>query len=211
VLTINADDLGIDTATTNRIINCFSIEKIDSASIMVFMSDSERAFELARANHLPIGLHLNFDQKFASSKTSGKLIDHQLRIAIFLKAHKFAQFIYNPSLVNSFNYVFQSQWDEYTRLYEEEPKRIDGHRHMHLCMNMLLSSIVPKGIQVRGNFTFYPGEKDFINRFYRSCIDRLLRSRFVCPDAFFSLKLRSLCDFGQDGCNARWPPYSRRL
>ena len=85
------------------------------------------------------------------------------------------------------NYVFQAQWDEFYRLYGEEPKRLDGHHHWHLCMNMLLSGKIPKGIQIRRNFTFYKGDKSPLNRLYRRLVDLWLQTNFLCTDAFFSM------------------------
>jgi hypothetical protein len=55
-------------------------------------------------------------------------------------------------------------------------------------MNMLASRRLPKGIKVRRNFTFKPGEKDALNRLYRYLIDGWLKARFKCTDYFFSIE-----------------------
>ncbi|MCG6534986.1 MAG: hypothetical protein L7F78_09895 [Syntrophales bacterium LBB04] len=65
---------------------------------------------------------------------------------------------------------------------------MDGHLHMHLCMNMLISGKLPKGIRIRRNFTFSPGEKPLLNRLYRYFVDCWLKSNFICSDYFFSFK-----------------------
>ena len=45
---------------------------------------------------------------------------------------------------------------------------------MHLCANLLLSDMIPAGIKMRRNFSFWPGEKSWLNRAYRALIDRWL-------------------------------------
>jgi chitin disaccharide deacetylase len=188
MLSLNADDLGLNEKVTDRILFCYNQKRIYSASAMVFMQDSDRAANLAKENQLPIGLHINFDQGLTARTMPKKLRDHHRAVAGYLKAKKWNQVIYNPFLRNSFDYVFQSQWDEFWRLYDQEPKRLDGHHHMHLCMNMLFSGKLPIGIRIRRNFTFFPGEKNPVNRLYRYLVDRWLQSRFVCTDYFFSMK-----------------------
>jgi hypothetical protein len=58
---------------------------------------------------------------------------------------------------------------------------------MHLCTNMLIHQTIPSGEKVRGTFSFWPGEKSGLNRFSRECLKRLLASRYLTPESFFSL------------------------
>jgi len=187
MLFVNADDLGRTKEVTDRILTCFHHKKINSASMMTFMIDSERAADLARTNKLPRGLHINFDQNLTSLTTPEKLRYHHQAVSDYLKTRKWNQVLYNPFLRNSFDYVFQAQWDEFSRLYDAAPIRLDGHHHMHLCINMLLSGKIPKGIRVRRNFTFRHGEKHPVNLLYRYLIDSWLKSRFLCTDFFYSI------------------------
>ena len=188
MLTINADDLGRTKEITDRIMNCHEKMKIHAASAMTFMEDSERAFELAKERYLAVGLHLNLTQPLTGGRVPNKLLDQHKLVADYLNKRKVNQILYNPMLRNAFDYVFQFQWDEFSRLYGEAAQRLDGHEHMHLCMNMLLSGKLPEGIRIRRNFTFYPGEKNPVNRLYRHLMDRWLTSRFLCTDSFFSMK-----------------------
>src|SRR4030043_1787964 len=160
MLFVNADDLGWNREITDRILTCYNQKRIHSGSAMTFMSDSARAADLAQENQLPIGLHLNFNEGFTCKNTPVKLKEHHRAVAAYLSARKWSQVLYNPFLQNSFEYVFQAQWDEFYRLYGVQPQRLDGHHHMHLCMNMLFSGKLPEGIRIRKNFTFYLGEKD---------------------------------------------------
>jgi len=67
------------------------------------------------------------------------------------------------------------------------PSHVDGHHHMHLCANFLLSKRMPAGTRVRRNFSFSPGEKSWLNRAYRYLVDRWLARRYRLPDYFFDL------------------------
>ena len=188
MLFVNADDYGRNQETTHRILTCYSARRIHSASAMTHMIDSQRAADLALECQLPTGLHLNLDHDFSATTIPTKLRDHHQAVATYLRLTKFNQIVFNPFLRNSFDYVFQAQWDEFCRLYGQAPQRLDGHHHMHLCTNILISGLIPRGIRVRKNFTFFSGEKSSLNRFYRHLIDRFLESRFVCTDFFFSMK-----------------------
>lgn len=198
MLLINADDWGRCEQSTDRIFNCYVHGKIQSASAMVFMSDSQRAAEVALKEDLPLGLHLNLTEAFTGQNVSEKLRKHHSVVAGYLRRRRFNQVLFNPMIHDSLHYIFQNQWEEFWRLYKEQPKRLDGHHHMHLCMNMLWSGKLPRGIKLRRNFTFFRGEKNSFNRLYRYCVDRWLQSRFSCLDYFFSLapinqeKLRSI-------------------
>lgn len=187
MLAINADDHGLNKETTDNILSCFARKRINAASAMTFMSDSERAADLALEHGIPAGLHLNLNEPCTGSTASSDFKEHLRKITVYLKARKLNQLLYNPFLRNAFDYVFQSQWDEFTRLYHRKPQRLDGHRHLHLCMNMLLSGKIPKGIKIRRNFTFYHGEKNPINRLYRRMVDTWLKSNFSITDYLFDI------------------------
>jgi hypothetical protein len=52
---------------------------------------------------------------------------------------------------------------------------------------MLLQRVLPTGAKVRRSFSFRHGEKNFMNRWYRSAVDRTLMRRHYMTDHFFSL------------------------
>jgi len=188
MLIVNADDLGWSEEITDRILSCYWQRRVHSASAMLFMRDSKRAAELSQENGLSVGLHINLTQDFSGAEVPGKLRDKHRAVASYLNARKINQILFNPKLCRSFDYVYQAQWDGFCKLYGREPTKVDGHHHMHLCMNMLASRRLPKGIKIRRNFSFRQGEKDAVNRLYRYLIDLWLESRFECSDYFFSIK-----------------------
>ncbi|HTT18296.1 MAG TPA: ChbG/HpnK family deacetylase [Candidatus Sulfotelmatobacter sp.] len=185
-LIINADDWGRDTFTTERILECFKAGGVSSASAMVFMEDSERAADLAKEAKIDVGLHLNLTTGFSKPKTS-KLAEYQQRLAKYLRRNRLAPVIFHPGLTRCFEYVVSTQIDEFERLHDAKPIRIDGHHHMHLCANVLMARLLPEGTIVRRNFSFRPGEKSFANRSWRKAVDSMLARRHRLTDFFFSL------------------------
>jgi len=187
MLIITADDWGKNTVTTNNTLLCFKNARITSVSAMVFMRDSERAAELAWQSGVESGLHLNFSQPFDGTIRSETLLASQLRLAAFLEKSRFSSVFYNPFLKKDFDYVYKAQYDEYVRLYGRPPIHINGHRHKHLCSNVLIDGLIPRGSRVRRTFTFSWSEKNIFNFMYRRLIDRTIANKYMCTDTFFSL------------------------
>lgn len=161
---------------------------VTSASAMVFMEDSERAAEIASKHNLDIGLHLNLTVAFSGGFTDSTLVADHARVVKYLRSSKYAQPLYHPLLVRAFQRTFRAQWEQFLKLYGKEPSHLDGHHHMHLCLNVLLSSLIPRGMRVRRHFTLFPTETTFLKASYRRLVDRWLRRRFRCSDYFFSLQ-----------------------
>lgn len=187
MLIINADDWGRSLAETNAALRCYKEGRITSVSAMVFMEDSERAADLAKENELDVGLHLNFAERFTARTYPSMLGDHHNRIVRFLKRNKYSQLFYNPFLRKEFSDLYKVQVAEFIRLFGKLPSHIDGHHHMHICANILLSKLIPAGTKLRRNFSFWPGEKSWLNRAYRTAVDRWLARRYQLLDYFFDL------------------------
>src|SRR5690349_5016866 len=111
MLTVNADDLGRCVVATERTLACFAANRINSASAMVFMEDSERAAALAIASGLNVGLHINFTETFSASYVPRSLRRSHERLRRFLRANKYALVIYNPLLRSAFREVFAAQFE----------------------------------------------------------------------------------------------------
>ena len=112
---------------------------------MAFMADSERGAALAQENGVDAGLHLNLTTPFSAPGVPDRLLDHQRRIAQFLRRNRFAQALFHPGLAGSFRYVVTAQLEEFQRLFGMRPARIDGHHHMHLASNVLFGGLLPAG------------------------------------------------------------------
>jgi predicted glycoside hydrolase/deacetylase ChbG (UPF0249 family) len=188
MLIVNADDWGRSVAETDAALRCFRERRITSVSAMVFMQDSERAAKLAKHYEVDdVGLHLNFSEEFTDRSSPETLKEYHGRIIRFLRRNKYAQLLYNPFLRKAFAYCYQAQAEEFVRLFGKQPSHIDGHHHMHLCANVLLSNLIPAGTRLRRNFSFWPGEKSMLNRAYRMLVDRWLARRYRLVDYFFDL------------------------
>jgi len=187
VLIINADDWGRGAGTTDRIFECIRQGSVSSTSGMVFMEDSERAAALAQERNIDVGLHLNLTTPFSASAVRDRLVQHHGRVSRFLLRRRLSQCVFHPGLASSFEYLVKAQLEEFSRIYGEDPRRVDGHHHMHLCANVLFADLLPKGTIARRNFSFQPGEKSGMNRLYRKVIDSILSRRHRLTDLFFDL------------------------
>jgi predicted glycoside hydrolase/deacetylase ChbG (UPF0249 family) len=154
---------------------------------MMFMEDSERAATLARERCVDAGLHLNFTLPFSGRKCPSELVRRQQRLVDHLRGHRLSQLMFHPGLRGDFEYVTAAQIDEFRRLYGSSPYRIDGHHHMHLCMNVLAQRLLPEGVLVRRTFSFRAGEKSALNRAYRTFLDRTVVKRHQVVDGLFTL------------------------
>jgi len=187
MLIINADDWGRSQADTDAALRCYQGGRITSVSAMVFMADSERAAELAKEDELDVGLHLNFAETFTGNRIATTLGNYHDKIVRFLMRNRYSQLLYNPFLRREFSYSYEAQAEEFSRLFGKPPSHIDGHHHMHLCPNLVLSKLIPPGMKIRRNFSFWPGEKSWLNRAYRMLVDRWLARRYELTDYFFDL------------------------
>jgi predicted glycoside hydrolase/deacetylase ChbG (UPF0249 family) len=187
MIIINADDWGRSKRETDVALSCYKKGRITSATAMVFMEDSARSAELAKAEGIDVGLHLNFSQIFTGEVRSGILTEYHNSIVRFLTINKYCSFIYNPFLRRQFRYLYEAQVEEFLRLYGRPPSHVDGHHHMHLCSNMLFGGIISKGTKVRRNFSFFPAEKNILNRAYRSLVDLWLARRYTVTNYFIAL------------------------
>jgi chitin disaccharide deacetylase len=187
MLIVNADDWGRSAAETDAALQCHQNGSVISVSAMVFMADSERAASLARENDVDTGLHLNFSEPFSANPGSATLLDSHRGVSAFLTRNKYSQLIYNPLLRDAFACSCRAQLEEFHRLYNRAPSHIDGHHHMHLCANVVLSELIPEGMTVRRHFSFWPGEKSVLNRAYRNAANWWLARRYRLRDYFFDL------------------------
>jgi chitin disaccharide deacetylase len=203
-LIVNADDWGRDRKTTDRIVDCFRQGALSSTSAMVFMSDADRAAEVARSAGLDVGLHLNLTEPFSQARLDRSLQFHHSSVSRYLRSGRLAEAVFHPLLVNSFRYIVAAQIDEFARLYACQPTRIDGHHHMHLCANVLLGGLLPTGSIVRRSFSFFPGEKPGWNVLYRRSVNSLLARNHTTRDYFFAMtpllpevRLRRIADLAR--------------
>lgn len=184
---VNADDWGRDCTTTDKTLTCICRGSVSSVSAMVFMEDSERAANLAGEHGVDVGLHLNFTTPFSNSCCSDVLRECHNSVRSYLLKSPLSRGMFHPRLARSFQYLVAAQREEFCRLYGKEPRRYDGHHHMHLSANVLLPHLLPTGAIVRRHFSYEPGEKIIRNGIFRSATSIALALRYRTADYFYSL------------------------
>jgi predicted glycoside hydrolase/deacetylase ChbG (UPF0249 family) len=157
---------------------------------MVFMEDSIRAASLALSGDLPVGLHINFTEPFTAAVKPQVRACHELLMRFFGRS-SYHRFLFNPLLSKHVACSFRAQYDEFVRLYRREPTHFDGHHHIHLCANMLLSAILPGGSRIRRSFTLDKAESSTIKRIVRRIIDGMLKRKYRTTDYFFRLNVET--------------------
>jgi predicted glycoside hydrolase/deacetylase ChbG (UPF0249 family) len=188
VLIVNADDWGLDSATTDAIAECWRARAISSASAMVWMEDSERAAELALREELPVGLHLNLVQPLTGADVPAPARERHAALA---RANRegFSHarlWLYDPRLAAATRAAVSDQLARFHELYGREPTHVDGHRHFHIAPNA--RRVLPRGIRVRGSYTYLPGERPAASRALRRLRNALIARRFATTDWFFDLR-----------------------
>ena len=153
---------------------------------MVFMGDSERAASLISGFDFEIGLHLNFTELFNVKNLCLDLQLHQKKIASYISRNNLTKILFNPLITDSFNKSFKAQQEEFVRLYGREPEFFNGHHHMHLCANVLVMGMIPKGARVRSTFTFNWCERNLFNILYRRMLESYVSRKFISTNSFFT-------------------------
>lgn len=188
LLIVNADDLGLGTQETDAILACFSRGAISSATAMVWMGDSIRAAELARAAELPVGLHLNLIEPFTAQDVPGDVADAQRRVADRLRSGRADRYLYHPGWSRDFERCIDGQLERFTELYGRAPTHVDGHQHMHLVPNALLSRALGAVRRCRRPVNRMSYESRASRRLARAVLARAMRVRFATTDRCFSIR-----------------------
>jgi predicted glycoside hydrolase/deacetylase ChbG (UPF0249 family) len=186
-LMINADDWGASIATTDAIARCFDAGAVTAASAMAHMADSARAAALARERGLPVGLHLNLSQAFDSPDVPDGVRRRQAGVAARFGNMQLRRWLYDPSIRGEVDRAIADQLEEFERLYGAPPRRLDGHLHVHLCPNVLLSRALPHDVWLRPARTLAIRRPAPVLGVLRRARERWLRSRFQVSDYFFSI------------------------
>lgn len=190
LLIVNADDLGLGRAETDAIVDCFERGAISSATALVWMPDSVRAAELARAAGIPVGLHLNLIEPFNASDVPASVAETQARVVARLRSRRAATQLYHPAWAHDFERCIADQLAAFERLYGRAPTHVDGHQHMHLALNALFARALRPVVKYRGAVTRRPTESARPKRAVRALVDRLVRMRFSTTD--WCMSIRSL-------------------
>jgi len=193
LLIVNADDLGFDAPTTDSILRCFEGGRVGSASAMVFMSDSGRAAEIAREASLPVRLHLNLTEPFTDPSVPADVRERQARMARHLSGSQVAYRVCNPRLQRLIEQCIRDQLSAFADLYGTMPRDVDGHQHVHTCVNVLLARSL-RGVKgMRATFNLPPDDGSLRKRSVQGLVNHLVQRRFDSTQRFTYLRKGNSC------------------
>ena len=138
-LIVNADDWGSEPHKTDAITSVYGDGAISSASAMVFMEDSERAARLKQSKVPPLGLHINLTQPFTDGATPLDTRQRQEDLIGHFSDLARSRRSLHPSRWQPLRIAIADQMREFRRLYGRDPVHLDGHEHVHLCLDVLAS------------------------------------------------------------------------
>jgi chitin disaccharide deacetylase len=188
LLIVNADDWGLSQAATDAALACFRSGAVTSATGMVWMRDSERAAEIARAERLPIGLHLNLIEPYDAPTVPPDVAERQRRICDRMAAERTAALLYDPRWRREFERCIADQLTCFEELYGHVPTHVDGHRHQHLALNAVFARPLRAVPRYRRSFSFVKSESPLPKRMLRALLMTTVRARFTTPDYLFSIR-----------------------
>ncbi len=198
LLIVNADDLGLDVVSTDSILRCFRAGRISSASALVGMSDSDRAAALAREANLPIRLHLNLTEPFTDPLVPSDVRDRQARMARHFARSPSAYWICSPLRQPVIEACIRDQIQMFEQLFGESPRAVDGHQHVHTCLNVLFARSLGSITAMRATFNLPPDDIRLAKKGVQMMINAMVRLRFTSTQRFTFVRKGSVCRNAQD-------------
>jgi predicted glycoside hydrolase/deacetylase ChbG (UPF0249 family) len=188
LLIVNADDWGMSRTATDAARECFAARTISSATAMVWMADSERAAAIGVQERLPIGLHLNLIEPYTGPGVPAAVAARQREICGRMAGEHPAALLYDPRWRKRFDACIADQIERFRELYGREPTHVDGHRHMHLALNAILSAPLGGARGYRRPFSLAAGESSPARRAIRAGLAAAIRARFPTTDRLMSIR-----------------------
>jgi predicted glycoside hydrolase/deacetylase ChbG (UPF0249 family) len=155
---------------------------------MVWMPDSERAAEIARAEGLPIGLHLNLIEPYKGDDVPRRARETQLRVTERFRLDGGRALLYEPRWRDDFERCIADQLSRFEHLYGASPTHVDGHRHSHLALNAVFARSLRPVRRLRRAFTFRRSERPAPKRLGRALLSAAVRTRFDTTRYLFSIR-----------------------
>jgi chitin disaccharide deacetylase len=188
LLIVNADDFGYDERSTDAAAECFARGGITSVSAMVYMRDSERAAAIAREAGVPVGLHLNLSEPYTGSDVAEGARRRQARLAERFSGRwlRVRRWVYDPMIRRDVDGCIGEQLERFQALYGAAPSHVDGHKHVQVSPNVLLSRAVRPGTRMRTALQL----DATLLRPGRAARRRLMEKRFTSTDWCFDFAER---------------------
>ncbi len=179
MLIVNADDWGLRSEVTDAIAECWDAGAVTSASAMVHMADSSRAFDLAVSRQLPIGLHLNLTTPFTAAAVDPGGRQRQRRAVVYFAASKRRRLIFDPLARDWLEACVADQFDAFGESFGGAPaSHADGHQHLQVCPTVLSTRSLGRATSLRQAHAFVAGQRSSTKRAYRGILNLIVRHRF---------------------------------
>jgi predicted glycoside hydrolase/deacetylase ChbG (UPF0249 family)/glycosyltransferase involved in cell wall biosynthesis len=188
LLIVNADDLGLDAASTDAILECFLAGLITSATAMVHMADSRRAADRARALGLPVGLHINLSEPFTARDVPEAVRHAQAAITrrFTARQRRWRRWIPDPTIAPLVERCVRDQLASFEALYGRAPTHVDGHMHVHISPTVARTPALSWAPMRRALSD--PPETCALTALARSARHHLVLARTPGTDRFLSIK-----------------------
>jgi predicted glycoside hydrolase/deacetylase ChbG (UPF0249 family) len=178
VLIVNADDWGLRHEVTDTILECWEAGAVTSASAMVHMADSARAFDLAAERGLPLGLHLNLTAPFTQAEAPPERRRRQRRACEYFAGAAWRRLGYDPRARALLDACVADQLDAFAELVGRPATHADGHQHIQVCPTVLRARSLGRVRSLRRAHDFVAGQRSPAKRLYRSAVNVLVSRRF---------------------------------
>jgi predicted glycoside hydrolase/deacetylase ChbG (UPF0249 family) len=178
VLIVNADDWGLRAEVTDAILECWRAGAITSASAMVHMEDSGRAFELAAPQGPPLGLHLNLTTPFTAADVPPDRRQRQERAVAYFAGPQRRRLLFDPRLRGLIDACIADQLEAFAESGVRVARHADGHQHVQVCPTVLLSRSLSTLVTLRRAQSFTGAHRSVTKRAYRAAVNLLVRRRF---------------------------------
>jgi chitin disaccharide deacetylase len=178
MLIVNADDLGLRAEVTDAIAACWAAGAITSASAMVCMGDSERAFALAADLRLPLGLHLNLTTPFDATAVEAERRARQARAVAYFEGLPRRRLLFDPRARGLLDACVADQLDAFAAASGAAAAHADGHQHVQVCPTVLSTRSLGRVRSLRRAHGFVAGRRSPARNAYRRLVNLGLRRRF---------------------------------
>jgi predicted glycoside hydrolase/deacetylase ChbG (UPF0249 family) len=178
VLIVNADDWGLRPEVTDAILECWRVGAITSASAMVHMEDSGRAFELAAPEGLPLGLHLNLTTPFTAADTPPDRRRRQERAVAYFAGSPSRRLLFDPRVRGLIDSCIADQLEAFAESGARAARHADGHQHVQVCPTVLLAPSLGRLAGLRRAQSFPGARRSAAKRAYRGAVNLVVRRRF---------------------------------
>ncbi|XP_042579025.1 carbohydrate deacetylase-like isoform X3 [Cyprinus carpio] len=131
-LVVTGDDFGYCERRNQGIVDCFKAGGISNVSLLVNAVSAEHAAELAKRNHIPIGLHANLSEGLPVSQDlrGSTLLNKE---GFFHGKMGFREVLQCGQLkMSEVEAELRAQVNRFCELVGQVPYHMDGHQHVHV-------------------------------------------------------------------------------